>query len=531
MAPLHVADPDAAPPPASVVPQPPSSSAPRAPAPQMPGATWALLRNTGWNLAGESAPALAALLAIPILIRTLGTARFGVFTIMWTIFTGFGGCDLGLGSAVTKFIAERIALERRAEVSAIFWTSLAMTAALGLAAAAALAAAARWLTAGFLTIPPALRAESHRAFLLLALGLPLLITVSVLRGTLSAFQRFDIINKTRMPTGAFFFAGPLLILPFSHSLVWMVAVQIAGRAATWMAYFLCCLRLMPSSPAPADSRWAFVRPLLGFGGWVAVFNVCGSLLAYADRLIPGAMLPMAAVAWLATAQELVARALAVPGAVMSVAMPALTEHLSVGADAARLLKRATGLLFAILFPLVLAMVIFAREGLALWVGAGFAAHAALPLRWCAVGALLANGIAGPSFALTQAAHRPDLPSKTRVLELLVYVPVMWMLCRSYGVDGAAAGYALRFVAEGIVWMAYAGRLLPAAAAWSRDVIVAAVLLGGAIMLIAPGLSSFAMQAGFFAAALALFAAWFWRAFLSDEDRRVLSGAIPQWMRA
>lgn len=486
--------------------------------------------NIAWNLIGESAPMIAALVAIPILIRTLGTARFGVFAIMWTVFSGFGGLELGLGSAVTKFITERLAVDRRVEVRALFWTGLALTAALGAAAGGGLAAVSGWLTGHFLNIPPALRAESRSAFLLLALGLPVIITGSVLRGTLAAYQRFDIINKTRMPTGAFFFVGPLLILPFSHSLVWLVAVQILGRAAAWAVYLLCCLSLLPPRTR-SPARRAFVKPLLGFGGWMAVFNFSGSLLGYADRLIAGALLPMTAVAWLATAQEIATRAWFIPGAVLGVMMPALTEHLALGADAARLLKRACGLLFAILFPLVLALVIFAHDGLALWVGAEFAGHTAQALRWCAVGALLMNGIPAPCFALTQAAHRPDLGAKTRIVELLAYIPVIWALSKLYGVEGAAAAYALRVSGEGIAWLAYAGRLLPAASAYSRSLIVTLAMLGGAIMIASPLMSSLAVELGFFFAAVAIFAAWFWRAFLSDEDRRALNEAIPRWTRA
>ena len=508
-----------------------SSPRPRGPVPKMESATYALLRNTGWNLLGESAPALAALIAIPILIRTLGTARFGVFTIMWTIFASFSGFDLGLGSAVTKFIAERIAIDRRGEVRAIFWTSLAMTAAVGVAAAAGLAAASRWLTASFLTIPPELRAESRSAFLLLALGLPLIITLTVLRGTLAAYQRFDIINKARMPTGAFFFAGPLLVLLFSHSLLLLVAIQILGRAATWVAYFLCCIRLLPSSAAPPHPRSAFIGSLLGFGGWVAVFNFSGSLLGYADRLIPAALLPMTAVAWLATAQEITIRAWFIPAAVMNVAMPALTEHLAVGADAARLFKRAIGLLFAVLFSFVLAVVIFARYGLALWVDAEFARHAAGPLRLCAVGALLLNGIPAPGLALATAAHRPDLVSKSRVAILFAYIAAVWALCKTYGVDGAAAAYALRFWGEGVAWLVYAGRLLPAASAWSRNMLIALVMLAGAMMMTPRLISSLPVGLAFFLVVIALFAGCFWRAFLSAEDRRAVSGVILGWAKA
>src|SRR3981081_3559376 len=44
-----------------------------------------LAHNTIWNLSGYAAPLLAALIAIPILIRSLGTAQYGALTIAWGV--------------------------------------------------------------------------------------------------------------------------------------------------------------------------------------------------------------------------------------------------------------------------------------------------------------------------------------------------------------------------------------------------------------------------------------------------------------
>src|SRR5205807_1813821 len=44
-----------------------------------------LARNTVWNLVGSGAPMLVAVFCIPILIRGLGTDRFGVLTLAWAL--------------------------------------------------------------------------------------------------------------------------------------------------------------------------------------------------------------------------------------------------------------------------------------------------------------------------------------------------------------------------------------------------------------------------------------------------------------
>ncbi|MHB8381200.1 MAG: flippase, partial [Candidatus Binataceae bacterium] len=60
-----------------------------------------LIRNVIWNGVGEVGPLAAAFIAMPILIHSIGTERFGILALAWTVFSYFGLFDLGIGSALT----------------------------------------------------------------------------------------------------------------------------------------------------------------------------------------------------------------------------------------------------------------------------------------------------------------------------------------------------------------------------------------------------------------------------------------------
>ena len=66
------------------------------------------MANSVWNLVGLGLPLLVALVSIPILIRGLGTDRFGILTLAWVVIGYFSLFDLGLGRAVTKLVADRL---------------------------------------------------------------------------------------------------------------------------------------------------------------------------------------------------------------------------------------------------------------------------------------------------------------------------------------------------------------------------------------------------------------------------------------
>ena len=67
-----------------------------------------LARNTIWNLIGQGAPLLVAIFAIPLLIRALGTPRFGILTLAEMVVGYYSLFDLGLGRALTKLVAEKL---------------------------------------------------------------------------------------------------------------------------------------------------------------------------------------------------------------------------------------------------------------------------------------------------------------------------------------------------------------------------------------------------------------------------------------
>ena len=67
-----------------------------------------LAKNTVWNLVGGGAPMIVAVFCIPILIRGLGTSRFGVLTLAWALIGYASLFDLGLGRALTQMVAKKL---------------------------------------------------------------------------------------------------------------------------------------------------------------------------------------------------------------------------------------------------------------------------------------------------------------------------------------------------------------------------------------------------------------------------------------
>lgn len=416
-----------------------------------------LARNTLWNLLGNGAPMLVAMFCIPILIRGLGKERFGVLTLVWALIGYASLFDLGLGRALTQLVAKKLGAGEEHEVPVLAWTSLLLMLLLGSAGTALLLVLSPWLVHRTLNIPVALQHDALQCFYLLAASIPVVISTSGLRGLLEAHQRFDLINILRIPMGVFSFAGPLLVLPFSKSLFPIVGVLVAGRLLACFAHLLLCFKVAPELRDRIAWHRAAARPLLRFGGWMTVTNVIGPLMVTLDRFVIGALVSMTAVAYYATPYEAVTKLWVIPSAVIGVMFPAFSARFvqNLG-ETSVLFDRTLKLLRLTLFPVTLLIVAFAGDGLNLWLGRDFATHSTRVLQLLAAGVFV-NSLALVPFTLIQGAGRPDLTAKLHLIELPVYLLVLWWSVKQWGIEGAAIAWTGRVFVDGLVLLFLATR--------------------------------------------------------------------------
>src|SRR5215470_14965347 len=90
-----------------------------------------LARNTIWNLLGQTLPMAVGLVTIPLLVRGMGAERFGVLSLAWIVVGYFSLFDLGIGRALTKLVADKLAINDEQSIPPLVWTSLLLLLLLG----------------------------------------------------------------------------------------------------------------------------------------------------------------------------------------------------------------------------------------------------------------------------------------------------------------------------------------------------------------------------------------------------------------
>lgn len=479
-----------------------------------------LARNTLWNLVGNAAPMLVAAICIPLLIKGLGTDRFGVLTLVWAIIGYATLFDFGLGRALTQLVATKLGSGEDHEVPTLVWTSLLLLLVLGLLGAVIVLLLTPWLVNHALHVPGVLGHETLYSMYLLAMSIPVVISTAALRGLLEAHQQFRLTNALRIPMGVLAYASPLLVLPFSKSLFPVVAVLVAGRILAWGAHLLLCLRVMPALRQRIVWQRSAIGPLFRFGSWMTISNIVGPLMVTLDRFVIGSLLSVSAVAYYATPYEAITKFWIIPGSLLGVMFPAFSMSFAQDRNRTALLyERTVKYLLLALFPFILLVIAFAHVGLKLWLGAEFAQNSATVLQWLAVG-MFVNCLAWAPLAVIQGAGRPDLTAKLHMIELPVYVVILFWLTKMYGIEGAAIAWTARVIIDALVLFGVAERFLPSRSSVQFQTFL---LIAGSLATfkVAALARSWEIKGLFLALTFLIFAAVMWFVVLSPRERKLV----------
>lgn len=404
-----------------------------------------IARDLGWSIAGTVFPLMVAVFAIPLLISGVGLQKFGLLTLAWVVVGYFSLFDLGLGRAMTQQIAQKEVAGQDHEIPSVVWLGMGLMTALGAVGGLLFGLLAPWIVEQKFVVPSEFYPELRSTLVLLAASIPMVIVSTGLRGILEAKRRFDIINLVRIPQGVMNYLGPLAVLPFSNQLPHLVATLVVVRAASVAAFILICLRTYPELSRPAPYSRLLLRQLLSFGGWITVSNMVGPLIVYLGRLVLAAIVSAEAVAHFSVPHDMLANLITVPTLIIGVFFPRFAQDFARDLTAVRgSYRQAMILNFMALIPAVIIICIFARPGLAFWITPDFADASYHVVQILAV-AMLINSVGYISQAVVQAHGRADLTAKLLLLELVAYIPYLWICISIWGIEGAAIAWLLRVV--------------------------------------------------------------------------------------
>lgn len=415
-----------------------------------------VVHNAAWNVIGTVLPMVAGLISVPMLLRGLGDARLGIFSLALGLI-GFAGIfDLGLGRALTQTVARETGLGCSPDALAeLVRKALLAVLVLGGAWGFSLWIASEWVVFNFLKLADELGRETVFGIRWLALTLPVALLATGLIGVLEGLQKFKRINFLRAPLGAATFIVPALVALWHGDLGQTIAGLALVRLIALAAWLWCLLGEFDMFAANAGPSLDSTK-MWRFSGWLSITNIVGPLMVHADRFYLATLFPPAMVAYYTVPLDTMFRLTTLPNAAMNAVYPAMAHQRGGTSKLAEMVRGAgISMIYLWFLPMFVAGLLLIQL-LVIWLGADFGTRVLEIAQWLLVG-MLANGFAHIPYALLQAKGRADITAKLHVIELPLYALAIIYFVGEFGVLGAAMAWSFR------VWFDTAALYLLAAA--------------------------------------------------------------------
>ncbi len=418
-----------------------------------------IFKNSLFNLLGSFLPLVFALIFVPFIIEKIGTDRFGILTIAWVIIGYFGFFDLGLGRALTRIISEKIGLNSTKDNSNYFWTVFFLTFIFSIIISFCLFLFSDKIIKYFLKIPTELHDESLKAFYFLFIAIPFVSTSTGFRGYLEAYQRFDIVNIIRIFLGISTFLIPALVSFIKVDLSMVIFFLLIIRIISWFAYLFAINLIDKNILSLISFNRNLIVPIFRLSGWMTISNIIIPLIIYLDRLMIASIVSSRAVAYYATPYELVTKLLIIPSALTSVLFPTFAaNYLTKPIETIKLAEKAIKYIFTILFPIVLCILFFAFDFLNLWINKEFAKNSYFILQFLAIG-ILFNSVAYIPFSFIEGIGRPDITAKIQLMELPIYMFLIFVSIKNFGIKGVSVVFSLRILVDCFLMLYLSGKIV------------------------------------------------------------------------
>jgi O-antigen/teichoic acid export membrane protein len=490
-----------------------------------------LARNSLLNFIGQVVPLFVGVVSIPLIVRGLGTERFGLLALAWVIVGHSAIFDLGLGRATIKFVAEALGKGQEEEVPHLVWTAVTVQVILGLIGALVLVGLTPVLVERILNIPPGLIGEARTTFYLLAFTVPIVIISSSFQGVQEAYQRFDLVNAVKIPTNSFTYLLPLVGLLLGFRLPGIVLLILLARFGALVTFVAMNLRQTPELKRCSVSLNLFPS-LFSFGGWVTLSNIIGPILQYFDRFVIGSLLTMSTVAYYTVPFEVITRLWIIPSSLVLTLFPAFSRIAIIcKEDLQRLYVRSIKYLFLSTGPIVLILVVFADDILRLWLGVDFARQSTVVFQILLLGTLV--GLLSPvSGALLQGLGRPDILAKLYLLYLPPNIGLVWLLVQTMGIAGAALSFALRTFIDSVLLFIISAKLIHLPYSFIEKnlwrTLTALLTIGGSLWMMLLN-EMLLFRIGLTIVLVLAYAVIVWRHLLDEMDKKVIVSNIPKFL--
>ena len=409
-----------------------------------------LMRSTASNIAGQAVVLGVWFALTPFIVHRLGAADYGLWALVASLVAYGQLLDLGVGGAVTKYVAEERARGDSDKASDLIATSLAIYCVVGLVVAVVTVPLSVAAPEVF-NIHAAQETKAHWVILLtggaLAVQLPATTAYAVLR----ALQRFDLNNLIGAGATLLQALASVVVLLLGGGVVGLSAVTLPLTIVAQVPMLVVIRRIAPDLRLDLRRvRRSVVKRVVSFSTALFVINGSAVVKGKTDEIVIASALPISAVSPYSIARRVSDAPALVAYQFVRVVFPLASQLHGQGARERirALFVASTRLTFALFMPIAVGLMVLAEPFLHAWVGPRFAADSKIVL--ILVGAGIIDIALHAPGAVMQATDAHRLLAVFTGACALLNLALSIALVGPLGVTGVALGTLIAAAVEAVL---------------------------------------------------------------------------------
>ena len=422
--------------------------------------------NVVMNWAATAVNMVIPFFLTPFVVHHLGSTAYGVWIIAVSTTSYLALLDLGLRSAVIRFVSKANAQGQLADATkyigaAVWFRLMVVTAIIPLAAVAAL------LSPHFFNVPPEMQRALQITILLCATGVAATMVSGVFGAVLSALNRFDLLSSVTVAQTIFRAGGVLLLLRHGHGLIalawWDASVIVAAGLALFV---IACVKFPAARTRIRRPGMDVLKPLWSYSATTFVFMISVQVIWNTDSIVIGSLLSVSLVTFYSIGSSLVMYSGQVAQAISTTFTPLASglEASGRSADLQRMLIRGTQAMLAFSLPIAVALFFRGETFISLWMGPMYAQRAETVCRILMISFFfsMANATAA---SLVMAIEKHGPMARWAVFEAVLNLGLSLVLAKTIGLYGVAWGTTISIaLVHMLFWPRYVKKTLGVAPA-------------------------------------------------------------------
>jgi O-antigen/teichoic acid export membrane protein len=410
--------------------------------------------NTLWTWASVITSFAMAIFVSRLMVRRLGDEVYGLWSLVFTIVEYYGLLDLGIRSAVVKYVAQHWTLGEDEQLSRTLNTAFAYFLAISVVLFALTITMAPLTTRIFPFISPELQPSFVYVVIITGCTWAIGLIFVCISSSLDAAQRFDITSRIAISVSVVRLIGIVGMLQLGYGLKAVVTVAVLVRLAQFGFLYRAFVRQFPAfrwNMAHVDR--AVFRRLLGFSVHTLPAAFGSVLIDQGPAVAIGNVQPAQYVGYFNNPRRLVQ---AVQDFVfrLGIVTTARTAELVAHGRREALIRlgvQANRYAFTIFMAAAVFFIVYATPIIALLMTPDFAKMSAPLLPVFTIGVLFSDAIQFNSSSMLYGMARHQVYSALRMLEGILSTACVYYFARQGDLwSGVVAITALMIVNRGIV---------------------------------------------------------------------------------